>query len=308
MASIEDLLGTVASEIETTVTKKTDDKIKNFEEFVNNKVTEVEELVKTGAKLEVTTDTTKNTLFGLKHKNLEQLITMAGQRIPVLLVGMAGTGKTHAGEQVAQALGLSFYAMSVGAQTSKSDIIGYQNANGVYVPTLFRKAFEEGGVFLMDEIDAGNANVLIQVNAALSNGYCAFPDKMVKKHENFIFIASANTYGLGANRLYVGRNQLDAATLDRFAVLDWDVDTSLEKALAGKEPDGLKWFKLVQAVREEVMAQGLRSLITPRATIKGTKLLKSGISYEDVLQAVILCSVPQDKQAHIKEVASKVWG
>jgi len=83
---------------------------------------------------------------------------------------------------VADALSLSFHAISVGSQTSKSDLAGYMTATGEYVRTQFREAYENGGLFLLDEADAGNSNVLILLNAALSNGKMAFPDGMVDAH------------------------------------------------------------------------------------------------------------------------------
>lgn len=56
----------------------------------------------------------------------------------------------------------------------------------------------------------------------MANNVCAFPDKMVKKHKDFIVCASGNTYGTGADRKYVGRLEIDAATLDRFAFAAWE--------------------------------------------------------------------------------------
>ena len=51
------------------------------------------------------------------------------------------------GEGVAKALGLAFYFISVGLQTSKSDLVGYMSATGAYVTTHLRQAYEFGGVF-----------------------------------------------------------------------------------------------------------------------------------------------------------------
>jgi len=113
---------------------------------------------------------------GIVHQSFELLLHVVATGVPVMLVGAAGTGKSHSAELVAQSFDLPFYAMSVGAQTSKSDLIGYMNAVSAYVRTVFREAYENGGVFLLDEIDAGNSNVLIQLNAALANGYMSFPD------------------------------------------------------------------------------------------------------------------------------------
>ena len=240
--------------------------------------------------------------YALSIENVHTYI-VSRENLPV-----HNTGKTHAAAQVAEALGLEHYTMSVGAQTSKSDIIGYMHASGGYVPTLFRKAYEEGGVFLMDEIDAGNANVLIQVNAALSNGFCAFPDKMVERHKDFIFIASANTFGNGANRVYVGRNQLDAATLDRFAVLVWDVDENLENKMAEAYGDtGKNWLKVVRELRKTTENDGIRALVTPRATTKGCSLLNIGLDFDTVLNAVIVENLPSDKKSRYRDMAKKKW-
>lgn len=273
---------------------------------VDGEMQKLRELAKQNQKLEVKVGDKVNVIKGLRHKQLEQLINYAALRLSPLLVGMAGTGKTHAGEQTAVALGLDFYSMSVGAQTSKSDIIGYMAANGQYVSTHFRKAYEEGGVFLMDEIDAGNSNVLIQINAALSNGLCAFPDAMVKQHEDFVFIASANTFGNGANRQYVGRNQLDAATLDRFAVIEWFIDDELESQLT-TGINGKAWYMAVRAAREYVAEKNIRALISPRATQKGSKLLHVGQDLKEVIHATMLGSVPEDKKADIEDVATSIF-
>lgn len=301
-------LNTLLDEIDKTVSDKIDSKISSEIPEFKKLIKDAEKSIKENAPFKIEYDGKIHKVKGLRHKALDNLIVMASQKIPVMLVGMAGTGKTHAATQVAEALGLNHYTMSVGAQTSKSDIIGYMHASGGYVPTLFRKAYEEGGVFLMDEIDAGNANVLIQVNAALSNGFCAFPDKMVERHKDFVFIASANTFGNGANRMYVGRNQLDAATLDRFAVLVWDVDEKLEDKMAeayGKT--GKKWLKVVRELRKTIEEDGIRALVTPRATMKGCSLLNAGLDFDTVLNAVIVENLPNDKKSRFRDIAKEKW-
>lgn len=143
---------------------------------------------------------------------------------------------------------MPFYCKSVCAQTSKAELLGFINANGNYIITEFRKAYEFGGVFVLDEVDAGNPNVLAVLNSALSNSVCSFADLMVKKHEDFVLIACANTFGFGSDRQYVGRNQLDAATLDRFSVIEFNYDETLEIALSGNET----LAKCVQEIRKEL--------------------------------------------------------
>lgn len=308
VGALEAGLGMIVNDaIQTTLerySKLLDDNLKNIIKVKDD----AEKLISKGATLNISVaDIPKGKVEGLKHKSLATLITLVSNNLPTLLVGMAGTGKTHAGEQVASALDIPFYALSVGAQTSKSDIIGYMHGGGGYVRTLFREAYEHGGVFLMDEIDAGNSNVLIQINAALSNNYCAFPDGMIKRHDTFRFIATANTFGMGASRMYVGRNQLDAATLDRFSVMNWDVDEELETMLVSHLEHGPKWLAVVHEVRKLVDKQAIRALVTPRATLRGVSMLTNNIDFDNVLQMSILNGIPSDKHEVIKDIAQKIW-
>lgn len=299
-SAMEKFFKGLESEVYTTVSEA----IVEQEKKVREQLEEMREAVRTGtAKLEVKVADKLNAVEGARHKQLDDLIKIAAQRLPALMVGIAGSGKTHAAAQVAEGLGLSFFAMSVGAQTSKSDIIGFVHAGGKYVRTLFREAFEHGGVFLMDEIDAGNANVLIQVNAALSNDYCAFPDKMIKRHDDFVFLGSANTFGQGANRQYVGRNQLDAATLDRFTVVPWLVDAQLEKLFAGSSENGKRWHSAVTKIRAEVEKEGLRVLVTPRATMRGAVLMEAGMTFEQAADLALFNLFPADKRDWAKTIA-----
>jgi len=274
---------------------------------VDEKTAALQKMISKGTSLTVKVRNKITKLEGARHKQFEQLLIIAAQKLPTLVVGPAGTGKTHAAAQVAEALERDFYTMSVGAQTSKADIIGYMSANGTYVGTHFREAYENGGVFLMDEIDAGNANVIIQVNAALSNGLCSFPDKMVKRHEDFIFLASANTFGDGASRQYVGRNQLDAATLDRFVFLEWKIDEDLEEVMAGGTSDGKKWLQVVRGLREWAAKNAERTIVSPRATERGVALLGAGMPYTKVIDHAVLGAFPADKRKEAMSQARNAW-
>ena len=242
------------------------------------------------------------------HYRLEALLRAIRAGVTPLLVGPAGTGKTTAAEQVAETLNLPFHAIAVGSQTTMSHLVGFMHANGGYTSTAFRQAYEHGGVFLCDEIDAGNASVLIVLNSALAGTFCAFPDQMVRKHKDFVFIGTANTYGMGANRQYVGRNQLDAATLDRFVPLDWPVDEKLEASFVSHLTYGAKWHNVVKAVRTFADNRGMRVVVSPRATIKGANLLENGFTFEEVAQMVLISTATEDQKREILNVARSSWG
>jgi len=212
--------------------------------------------------------------IGIQHAQFENILKLVSMRIDIMLVGPAASGKTTACENVASALDLPFYFIPVGLQTTKSDLLGYMNANGEYVKTHLRQAYEHGGVFLLDEIDAGNPNVLTVINGMLANGIGSFPDAIIKRHADFIFICAGNTWGKGADRQYVGRNPIDASTMDRFAALNFDYDEALEKALSNNHG----WLNRVQDIRVAVELLKEKVIVSPRAIIKGEQALTIGFT------------------------------
>lgn len=202
----------------------------------------------------------------------------------ILLVGAAGSGKSKMVEQLAKAFSLDFYPMSIGAQTTKSELMGFMNAVGNYTTSPVRLAFENGGILLLDELDAGNAGTLTIINNLLSNSEVMFPDKKVKKHEKFVCVCTANTYGNGATLQYVGRNRLDAATLDRFIIYNVKYDENLEESLCPNKD----WLNLVRKFRKNAETHKLNIIISPRAAINGSDMLAAGIPMNIVINATIL--------------------
>jgi MoxR-like ATPase len=227
------------------------------------------------------------------HQMLPTVLTAVVAGAAPFIVGPAGSGKTTLAEQIAAALKLKFYMEA--RVTSEFKLLGFIDAAGHVVRTQFRDAYEKGGVFLFDEVDASDADAMTAFNAALANGHCAFPDKLVKRHKDFHAIAAGNTFGRGADRQYVGRNQLDAATLDRFVVMEVDYDEQLEKQIAGDA----EWVKRVQAVRAAVTVEKVRHIVSPRASIMGAKMLAAGMERSVVEEACIWKGLDAGNRARV---------
>ena len=231
----------------------------------------------------------------LVHEQFDSVLRAIAAEVPVMLVGPAGSGKTTLCEQVAEALNLRFYF--TGAVASEYKLSGFVDAQGRIVSTAFREAYANGGLFLFDELDASMPQAIMAFNAALANGHCDFPGDTAptKRHPDFRVVAAANTFGRGADRQYVGRNQLDAASLDRFVVINMDYDEVMERALAGNR----EWTRKVQRIRREIAKQQVRHIVSPRASIQGAKLLAAGFSIDDVLEATVWKGLDQDTKARV---------
>lgn len=257
----------------------------------------------------------------IMHYRFPLLVSAVAARVNTMLVGPAGSGKTTAGLKVAEALGLPFEF--TGAIDNAYKLAGFIDAQGRIVHTGFRRAFENGGVFLFDEMDGSMPGALLAFNAALANDMYDFPDGCVKRHPDFRAIAGANTYGTGADRQYVGRNKLDAASLDRYAVLEWGYDEALEASFVGAQaPKGapvppsikplsegeaqaqaINWLGRVQKIRKAVNDLKVLHVVSPRATINGSKLLAAGWSWSDTEEAVIWKGLDADTKAKVLKVA-----
>ena len=227
-------------------------------------------------------------MSGLFHNKFEEILKIINKGVPLMLTGPAGAGKNHTLEQVAQALDLDFYFTN--AVTQEYKLTGFIDAGGTYQETQFYKAYTGGGLFFLDEVDASCPEALIILNSAIANGYFDFPNGRANANENFRIVCAGNTYGTGADMIYVGRNALDGATLDRFAVIEFNYDENIERQLAYDD----ELYNFIVALRKAIKDASLRYIVSMRATINSTKLLEIGMTKKDILKSVVIKNMQID--------------
>jgi len=234
-----------------------------------------------------------------RHKIFDEALSWLTSGEHIYLVGPAGTGKTHLGKQLAQALELPFLPMP--QALTKYELSGYLDGSGIYRGTIFRQAVEHGGLLVMDEIDINGASAVAFANSVMANGYCAFPDKTIEAHPDLKIMACANTFGRGATQDYVGRNPLDAATLDRFAYLEADYDEDMERMLFGNTP----WVQYIHQVRKATETLKLRHIVSMRSIARGQRGLDLNLPLEKVMFSSLWRGLDRDTINKIENMAGK---
>lgn len=240
-------------------------------------------------KITTVIDGTPREQKGILHEKFDTVLKFVANNEPVFLTGPAGSGKNVLCKQIADTLGLKFYFTN--AVTQEYKLTGFTDAMGEYQETQFYKAFTQGGVFMLDEMDASIPEVLVILNAAIANRYFDFPAPIgyVEAHPDFRVIAAGNTTGHGADFEYVGRNQLDGASLDRFAIVKIGYSEAIENSVA----NDIELADFCRAYRESANNAGVQVIVSYRAIGRLAKMLQL-LSIEDALETCLVKGLDRD--------------
>ena len=272
-----------------------DEKLKEYEPTTTSRRTEIIEW-SSGAKVEIEG----------QHETFPEILSTVSASIPTLIYGPAGSGKTTVCSAVAKALGIGYEEISICDATETHDLLGYNNVKGEWQDTPITKAAKNGSLILIDEIDAGNSNALLQLNALAANR--SYWDSSLaetrKCHESFRIIASANTPLNGATAAYSGRNKLDGSFKDRFVCIPFDYDENLEEQIVrsiGWTTKIESWLAKVRLARKAITRLESTQIVSPRASIYGAKILSSSPTYssKDLMDRLIYKGMNKERQREL---------
>ena len=213
------------------------------------------------------------------HGKFEEVLQLVSLGMHVMLVGPAGSGKTHMAKMIADALGVPFSATAVTLGTTKADIFGTMLPLGEagrfeYVQSPFMQAFENGGLHLLDEIDKFDPNMGALTNMPLSNRVATLPQRpdapVAFSSDTFYAMSTANTFGGGTDGQFAGSIRQDVASTDRWMKVFIDYDKNTEERLINKEV--LAWGR---KFRELLNTNGMPRFLSTRAMIQYTAIYES---------------------------------
>ena len=231
------------------------------------------------------------------HYYFDRLVKLVSAGMHVYLWGPAGSGKTFAALQAAQALSRSAEIDTLDPSTFRSMVQGYMSPDGKPVHTTFTRCWVSGNIYVADECDNAPGHVQTLFNSALANGHAPLAWGNVAREGKFGFIGTGNTPG-APTRSFPDRKPMSAAFRDRLYFMHWPVDWNIARKLSGNAcqpaPSRIsgtcsvsKWESWVERVHGWADSNAPTLMVTPRASIEGTKALAHGEFVSEVADGLV---------------------
>jgi len=222
-------------------------------------------------------------------------------KIPLLIKGSTGTGKSRFVEHMAHELGRRLITISCHEETSSTDLIGrfiIKGAETVWLDGPLTIAVKEGAILYMDEVAEARPDVVVAIHSLTDHRRELYIDKLgetVKAHEDFMLVASFNP---GYQR---GFKELKPSTRQRFIALSFDypepkVETEILVNESGVDRDtAQKLVKIGQKIRN-LTELGLTETASTRLLVDAAKLIHSGLPKRLSVNVAIVEPLTDDLQ------------
>lgn len=221
---------------------------------------------------------------------------------PIYITGPTGNGKSTMVEQICAKHKIPLIRVNLNATDDEDKLIASKtlvDGNVVIEDGPVVIAMRKGIPILIDEIDAGGANLLMCLQGVLEGKplYIKAKNEIVYPQTGFNVIATANTKGKGSDDgRYIGTNVLNEAFLERFAIvfeqeypgqkIEAKIVTNLMKSLNCLDGEFtavlIKW---ADAIRRTFEDGGVDETITTRRLVH---IVKNFAIYKDKRKSVQL--------------------
>jgi nitric oxide reductase NorQ protein len=223
------------------------------------------------------------------------------KKIPFLLKGPTGTGKSRFIEFMSHKIDKKLITISCHEETSSTDLIGrfiIKGAETVWVDGPLTTSVKEGAIIYLDEIAEARPDVIVAIHSLTDHRRELFIDKLgmtVKAHEDFMLVASFNP---GYQR---GFKELKPSTRQRFVAMTFDYpDAKIEAEILVNETNieidiAKKLVNIATKIRN-LTELGLTETVSTRLLVDAAKLIHSGLPKRLSVQVAVVEPLSDDQE------------
>ncbi|MFO0610715.1 MAG: CbbQ/NirQ/NorQ/GpvN family protein [Polyangiales bacterium] len=221
------------------------------------------------------------------------------QRLPVLLKGPTGCGKSRFVEHMAAALGRPLVTVACNDETSAADLLGrwlVRGAETVWQDGPVTRAVRNGAILYLDEVAEAREDVIVVVHPLTDHRRQLFIDRRdeaVAAAEGFMLVASFNP---GYRR---GLKELKPSTRQRFVALSFNypaADVEAEVVRAESDVDAGVARRLVSLAGKirALEEPGLAETASTRLLVQAAQLIRVGLSPRAACAAAVVQPLTDD--------------
>jgi len=203
-------------------------------------------------------------------------------KLPFLLKGPTGTGKSRFIEHMADKLGKELITIACHEETSSTDLVGrfiIKGAEAVWLDGPLTTAVKKGAIIYLDEIAEARPDVIVAIHSLTDHRRELYIDKLgetVKAHEDFMLVASFNP---GYQK---GFKELKPSTKQRFVALSFTypiekIETEIVIQETGIDKDVAKKLVNIANKVRNLTELGLTETVSTRLLVDAAKLIESGL-------------------------------
>lgn len=228
-------------------------------------------------------------VFEQAHKN----------KIPFLLKGPTGTGKSRFIEYMAYKLNKKLITISCHEETSSTDLIGrfiIKGAETIWMDGPLTVAIKEGSIIYLDEIAEARPDVIVAIHSLTDHRRELFIDKLgetIKAHADFMLVASFNP---GYQK---GFKELKPSTRQRFIAISFAYpEAKIEAAILVNETGidesiAKKLVNIATKIRN-LTELGLAETVSTRLLVDAAKLIHSGLPKRLAVEVAVVEPLTDD--------------
>ncbi len=243
----------------------------------------------------------KEPYYKISGKEVEVFQAAHDQKLPVLLKGPTGNGKSRFVEYMSWKLDKEIITVACHEETSSTDLIGryiLKGTEAVWQDGPLTQAVKRGAIIYLDEIAEARPDIIVAIHSLTDYRRTLFLDKRgeeIKADDNFMLVASFNP---GYQK---GFKELKPSTRQRFVSLHFQYpkpEDEIEIIVNETHidvPTAKALVKIAEKIRN-LSELGLTETVSTRLLVDAAKMINSGIGKRLAAEVAIIQPLTDDEE------------